>query len=81
MNNNEFYSRSLGDKGYDLITDTNAHTGPWFALHAINGDAVIASGTEANGSTVAQTIDQGDTIYGHFKTLTLTSGNLVAYRL
>lgn len=74
--------RDLGSQGGDIIADTNAHTGNWFAIAMIT-DSVIASWTpsfDVYGTLAAITWPAGFLLFGNFKAITLTSGSIVAYR-
>lgn len=72
--------------GFTLINDTSAHTdGPYVAVQAVGAaNAVINnSGTTVSGSTdfdAAITLATGEVLYGHFTSITLTSGAVVAYK-
>ena len=70
----------------DIITNTTPKTASrgsvYYCIKAMNGDAVIASATgiEGNITLTSLTIKDGDEFKCNLKTITLTSGNLIAYK-
>ena len=64
-----------------LIDDTDAHTGPYFAITALEDAAVDISECDMSFITdVADfTIPKGCTIYGTFASIELDSGSVLAY--
>ena len=66
-----------------LIDDTDEHTGPYFAITALE-DAVVDV-SECDMSFIADvadfTIPKGLTIYGNFTSIELDSGKVIAYTL
>jgi hypothetical protein len=73
-----------GGNGSVFINDTAAHSeGTFMAIQAVNGAAAVInnSGTTSNitdfDATI--TIDSGQTIYGDFAQITLSSGAVMAY--
>ena len=78
-------------QGFLIIADTSPHvagneaTKPvgstyWCAFHALGGDVVFSASTAGASSSLAtRTLSNGDTIYGPFGSVTLTSGVLLAY--
>jgi hypothetical protein len=69
--------------GAVLIDDTAAHTGAFMAIQAVGGAAAVIanSGTTSNIDDFADTtIDSGQTIYGRFSQITLSSGKVIAYK-
>ena len=66
-----------------LIDDTDAHTGPYFAITALTDAAVDISECDMSFITdVADfTIPKGVTIYGKFASIELASGTVIAYTL
>jgi hypothetical protein len=73
--------RALGEKGGEVIADTNAHSGNWFAISMIT-DTIIASWTPAftvHGTLAAITWPAGFIMFGNFSSIQLTSGSIVAY--
>lgn len=89
INEADLTSAALGAFGFEVIDDTAAHasgTGKVFvALHCIS-DTVIAAATEAadapiTGGTLAGAAPKaGMWIFGKFTSVTLTSGDVFAYR-
>lgn len=70
--------------GAVMIDDTAAHTGSFMAIQAIGGAAAVInnSGTTSNIDDFDATInlDSGQTIYGRFSQITLSSGKVLAYK-
>ena len=66
-----------------FIDDTDAHTGPFFAITALTDAAVDVSECDMSFITdVADfTIPKGVTIYGAFTSIELDSGTVLAYSL
>lgn len=69
-----------GAAGSETFDDTNPHTGSWFCLHALD-DAVIAAVTGNATNLAGKTISKGDSIFGRFTAITLTSGILTCYNI
>jgi len=77
--------------GEDRITDTNAHAGEWAAILAL-ADSVFselvsksmslnaASISDEGQSHAGMTLSQGMLIRGIFTQITLTSGEVLAYK-
>jgi hypothetical protein len=80
---------SFGQAGADLIDDTEVQNGHWVSLHFL-ADTVIQRMTvdnmAANGAAIPSNEDinlsflAGTVIYGTFRSLTLASGRVMAYR-
>ena len=66
-----------------LIDDTAEHTGPYFAITALEDAVVDVSECDMSFITdVADfTIPKGVTIYGNFQSIELDSGKVIAYSL
>ena len=66
-----------------LIDDTDEHTGPYFAITALEDAVVDVSECDMSFITdVADfTIPKGVTIYGDFASIELDSGKVIAYSL
>ena len=70
-----------------IITDTNAHTGRFGKIHALNGSVVIATLvaeniTENGSSTISNiTVKQNSEIEGVMTSITLSGGQAIAYYL
>jgi len=74
-----------GLAGLDVITDNAKHSGNWGIFHALQDSVVSAIEFQpyanATGSLDGQTIKAGDRVYGFFKSITLVSGSVIAYRV
>ena len=72
---------AIQPSGAILIDDTAAHTGPYFAITALEDAAVDISECDMSFITdVADfTIPKGLTIYGNFASIELDSGKVIAY--
>ena len=79
----ESQNLGLGQAGVILIDDTDAHTGPFIAITALEDAAVDIS--ECDMSYIEDvadfTIPKGATIYGQFASIELDSGKVLAYNL
>ena len=77
----EAQNAGLGQAGVILIDDTDAHTGPFVAIQALQDSAVDIS--ECDKSFIEDvadfTIPAGLTIYGRFTSIELDSGKVLAY--
>jgi hypothetical protein len=78
---NAVFRREFGQNGFLDIADTNAHVGNFVALKAEGGaNAVIATAVTEYGDDLASyTLNPGDIVYGSFTSVTLTSGEVLAY--
>jgi hypothetical protein len=72
-----------GAVGFELITDTAAHSGRFFRLYALEATVInTATVQNASGNTFsAVPIPAGGAIDGTFTSVTLTSGKVVAYKV
>ena len=71
----------FGQVGFSVFSDTSAHTGEFYAIKAVNGNAVVNTAVTPLGDDLsAITILEGDIIYGNFTSITLTSGKVLAYK-
>jgi uncharacterized protein YcgI (DUF1989 family) len=77
----EAQNAGLGQAGVILIDDTDAHTGPFVAIQALQDAAVDVSECDMSWiEDVADfTIPAGLTIYGKFTSIELDSGKVLAY--
>ena len=77
----EAQNAGLGQAGVILINDTDAHTGPFVAIQALQDAAVDVSECDMSWiEDVADfTIPAGLTIYGKFTSIELDSGKVLAY--
>ena len=77
----ESQNLGLGQAGVILIDDTDAHTGPFVAITALEDAAVDIS--ECDMSFIEDiadfTIPKGATIFGNFVSINLDSGKVIAY--
>jgi len=78
---NKVLTSSISPSGAILIDDTVEHTGPYFAITALEDAAVDISECDMSFITdVADfTIPKGLTIYGNFASIELDSGRVIAY--
>jgi len=75
-------SLSLGQLGGIVIADTEVHTGDWGILHALTAVVFTAvTSSTLSGSLAGVTLYGGDTIFGRFSSIQLTSGTLIAYNV
>ncbi len=77
----EAQNAGLGQAGVILIDDTDAHTGPFVAIQALEDSVVDVSECDMSWiEDVADfTIPAGLTIYGRFTSIELDSGKVLAY--
>lgn len=70
----------LGQAGWDVISDTNVHTGIWIKILFLQ-DTTFTTLTDENGGTATGVIyPQGKEIVGLFTAITLASGQVHATR-
>jgi hypothetical protein len=76
--------RYLGQAGSDLVEDTTAMTGNWFAIQILE-EAAFSVLTDASmdvtGTLSSVTFPAGVIIFGAFTAFTLSSGAVLAYRV
>ena len=69
------------ENGGEVINDTAAHTGTWFAFQCIE-DTVVAAITQTHITNevgyVGLTLQAGFVLYGETSSITLTSGSVLA---
>ena len=77
----EAQNAGLGQAGVILIDDTDAHTGPFVAIQALEDSVVDVSECDMCWiEDVADfTLPAGLTIYGRFTSIELDSGKVLAY--
>ncbi len=69
---------------FDIISDTSAHNGDWYAIQSYNatfpstGNTV--NGADKNLSPLNGELPYGDITYGHFTKITLSGGKVKAYK-
>ena len=80
--------RGLGLNGGEYINDTAVHTGNWFAIQVTEADTHIQ--TQASNITnldnLCQPVDNAalaanTVLYGHFTSIDLTDGAVIAYNI
>jgi hypothetical protein len=78
-------SLDFGLKGFDVVT-TNNHVDAatnqdlYYAVKAINADAVVDLTSVVGDNASNVTVTQGDTIVGFFSNVAVGSGTVLAYR-
>jgi hypothetical protein len=87
INTSAQLSAEQGRYGYDIISDTAAHTPPaghsWCRIHAVTAVVIAASILAADPvatGTLTGTVIAGDEFSVFLSSITLTSGTLIAYR-
>jgi hypothetical protein len=80
--------RGLGLNGGEYISDTNVHTGNWFAIQVTEADTHIQAQASniTNLDNLCQPVDNtalaaGTVLYGHFTSIDLTDGAVIAYNI
>ena len=79
--------RGLGLNGGEYISDTNVHTGNWFAIQATEVTHIQAQASNiTNLDNLCQPVDDtelaaGTVLYGNFTSIDLTSGAVIAYNI
>ena len=80
----EAQNAALGQAGVILIDDTDAHTGPFVAITALEDAAVDVSDCTDIADTMDDaadfTLPKGTTLFGRFSVFSLASGKVIAYR-
>ncbi len=79
--------RGLGLNGGIYVNDTAAHTGDFFAIQAT--EATVLAAQASNISNLddictgedATSLGANTVLYGHFTSVTLTSGAVIAYNI
>ena len=79
--------RGLGLNGGEYISDTNVHTGNWFAIQATEATVLAAQTSNisnlediCHGSDATE-LAAGTVLYGNFTSIDLTSGAVIAYNI
>lgn len=71
----------LGAAGFDVVDDTDPHTGDWVCIHALEDSELSAvTATGSSGSLAGKTLLAGDRIFGPITAVTLTSGTVILYK-
>ena len=77
-------SSSIGGCGSIYIDSTGTHTAPYSAIMAVDGRSAVVShlGSTSDIEDFDQdiTLASGQTLYGDFTRITLTSGKVIAYK-
>jgi hypothetical protein len=80
--------RGLGLNGGEYINDTAVHTGTWFAIQVVVAAIIqTQSSNITNLDNVCQPVAggislvAGTVLYGHFTSIDLTSGAVIAYNI
>ena len=75
-----FQRQVLGQKGFRKLTTGGSSTsGEFYRAITVLDDAVITTVSEAGDPLTSEAIPAGITIYGLFSSITVTSGELIAY--
>ena len=74
-------SDSINPTVVHLIDDTVEHTGPYFAVYALEESVIDTSECTTNiiDAPGTITLKEGMTIYGDFTSIELDSGRVIAY--
>lgn len=72
---------ALGANGFDLYSDTSAHTGTWGVIEVLT-TATFTTLTVANtsGTLIGVAFQPGTRLFGVITAIRLTSGSVIAYR-
>lgn len=74
----DLHAQELGKYGFDDVT-TGTHTGEYAAIQPIDGGVTLTSATGENISLGARTLAEGNTIYGDFTQVVISSGFALLY--
>ena len=75
-----FQRQVLGQKGFRKLTTSGSGTaGEFYRAITVLADASITVTSEAGDDLTAETIPAGITIYGLFSSVTVVSGDVLAY--
>ena len=77
----EAQNAKLGQAGMVYIDDDVEHTGPFCAIYVVTEAAIDISECTIgiDDADVDILIEKGWTIYGHFPSIAITGGTLIAY--
>ncbi len=67
-----------------VVGNTNAQTGPFYAIKAINGPVVfsaLAFTKSGQSLSSGDRLVEGDVLFGPVASFTLTSGKVIAYKV
>lgn len=73
----QILEQSIGSYGANYIANTDANTGLFCAITALETSVVTTIG---NIALTTVTVSAGITIYGRFTSVTLASGKVLAYK-
>jgi len=78
----EAENAGLGQTGFDYISDSDSHSGTWYAIKVVDEAAAVFAvlNTAIGDGAAGLTIQEGDIVYGPFTSIKLTSGGVLAYR-
>lgn len=78
----EVLNIAQGAFGYDIIDDTDTHTGDWGFVKALTDATfdVVLDDALLSGNWNSRTLSRGDSFWGKITSVKLTSGTLLAYR-
>lgn len=83
MSNRDIMENSMGYNGAEFISDTVKHTADYMytTLHLL-ADTVISQidGGITGNTFTGVVLSEGTILYGRFKSITLTSGKVLAYK-
>jgi hypothetical protein len=76
----------LGLKGFEVVTsgntvDHNDHESGFFRIYAHSGNMKFEATCSCGDSVSETNVHEGGEVFGHFTSITCTSGELLAYRL
>ena len=75
-----FQRQVLGQKGFrKLRTGTTSNVGEFYRAITVLADASITLTSEAGDGLTTETVAAGITIYGLFSSITVVSGDVLAY--
>jgi len=87
MSSNVSEYRGLGLNGGSYINDQATHSGTWFAIQATEPTVIQTQASNiTNLDNICQPVDNitiaaNTVIYGHFTSIDLTSGAVIAYNI
>ena len=87
MSSNVSEYRGLGLNGGSYINDTAVHTGTWFAIQATEDTVLAAQASNITNlddichGQDATTLAANTVLYGHFTSIDLQSGAVIAYNI
>ena len=77
----ELKRAELGQYGATFISDTAVHAGDWYAIQVVADATFNALTDNWDGNTnTGVAFSAGAILYGHFTSIDLTSGSVIAYK-